>query len=208
MKAVGRSSWHGSEFHTGKTGEHQLGRSQKDRRPKAWDVDMGSNRTLVAGYGRHLPGNKTHKGTTAYENGAEEHRTKSGLVAYAEKMRKLADAGSGIKNNDSFDAAMAIMPEFRNKRSVWAITTKGYSEAHFATFPPEIPEICIRAGSREGDTVLDPFNGAGTTGLVATRLGRSYVGIELNAAYVEMAERRITQDAPLFNTVASTEEEK
>lgn len=62
---------------------------------------------------------------------------------------------------------------------------------HFATFPPEIPEICIKAGSKTGDVILDPFSGAGTTGLVAKRLGRSYVGIELKKEYNEMANRRI-----------------
>ncbi len=79
----------------------------------------------------------------------------------------------------------------RNRRSVWTITTKPFKEAHFATFPPEIPEICIKAGSRAGDTILDPFAGAGTTGLVAEKLGRKFVGIELNPEYVDMAERRI-----------------
>ena len=88
----------------------------------------------------------------------------------------------------------------RNKRSVWSVSTKPFPEAHFATFPPDLIEPCIKAGSREGDTVLDPFNGAGTTGLVATRLNRNYIGIELNPEYVEMAKRRIVNDAPLFNS--------
>jgi len=79
----------------------------------------------------------------------------------------------------------------RNRRSVWTITTKPFKEAHFATFPPEIPEICIRAGSKAGDTILDPFSGAGTTGVVAEKLGRKYIGIELNPAYVEMSNKRI-----------------
>ena len=92
--------------------------------------------------------------------------------------------------------------ESRNKRSVWTITTKGFSEAHFATFPPELPELCIRAGCPPGGTVLDPFFGAGTTGLVADRLGRDCIGIELNPAYAEMARRRIEGDAPLLSTVS------
>ena len=87
----------------------------------------------------------------------------------------------------------------RNKRSVWSVTTKPFSGAHFAVFPPEIPEICIKAGSRPGDTILDPFSGAGTTGNVAERLGREYVGIELNPAYSEMGEKRIdAARLPLF----------
>jgi DNA modification methylase len=151
--------------------------------------------------GRHLPGNKTHKGTTAYEAGDEYHRTKGGLVAYSERQRKLADAASGTKNNTSFDAAMAIMPEKRNRRSVWEVTTQPFSEAHFATFPPQLIEPCILAGCPEGGTVLDPFFGAGTTGLVADRLGRNCIGIELNPEYAEMAQRRIEGDAPMFANV-------
>ena len=86
----------------------------------------------------------------------------------------------------------------RNRRSVWTITTKPFKEAHFATFPPEIPEICIKAGSKPGDTILDPFSGAGTTGVVAEKLGRKYIGIELNTAYCAMSERRIDAVQPLF----------
>ena len=78
-----------------------------------------------------------------------------------------------------------------NKRDVWFIATHPYPEAHFATYPPALVEPCILAGSRPGDTVLDPFNGAGTTGLVAVKNGRNYIGIELNPEYVEMSRRRI-----------------
>lgn len=87
----------------------------------------------------------------------------------------------------------------RNKRTVWAVATQPFSEAHFATFPPKLIEPCILAGCPAGGTVLDPFSGSGTTGMVALRHGRRYVGIELNPAYVEMSKRRIEDDAPLFN---------
>jgi len=84
-----------------------------------------------------------------------------------------------------------------NRRSVWTITTKPmpkiFGQEHFATFPPEIPEICIKAGCPIGGIVLDPFFGAGTTGLVAKQLGRDFIGIELNQKYCEMAERQIAQ---------------
>ena len=86
-----------------------------------------------------------------------------------------------------------------NRRTVWSITKKPYREAHFATFPPELPRLCILAGCPEGGTVIDPFNGAGTTGLVARQLGRNYIGIELNPVYVEMSQRRILDNAPLLN---------
>lgn len=158
----------------------------------------------------------------------------------------------------------------RNKRSVWTIATSPFSEAHFATFPPELPELCIKAGTSEkgccatcnspwerrieretrpnwrgGDkqkhdgthyrqnpgggvgndrraaidlgwcthcscgapsvpcTVLDPFGGAGTTGLVADRLQRNAILIELNPEYAAMIQRRLTNDAPLFAEVAT-----
>ena len=79
----------------------------------------------------------------------------------------------------------------RNKRSVWTVTTKPFKGAHFATFPPDLIEPCILAGCPEGGTVLDPFGGAGTTGLVATQAGRNAVLCEINPEYVEMARKRI-----------------
>jgi DNA modification methylase len=81
----------------------------------------------------------------------------------------------------------------RNARSVWRIATKPYAEAHFATFPVELPERCIKAGSRERDTVLDPFMGSGTTAWVARHLGRKAIGCELNADYIGIAARRLQQ---------------
>ena len=87
----------------------------------------------------------------------------------------------------------------RNKRSVWTVTTKPYGGAHFATFPPDLIEPCILAGAPEGATVLDPFAGSGTTGMVALRHGRSFIGCELNPEYVELARHRIIDDAPLLN---------
>jgi DNA modification methylase len=81
------------------------------------------------------------------------------------------------------DAIIAGDITTRNKRSVWTVTTKPYAEAHFATFPPHLIEPCILAGSRPNDTVLDPFFGSGTTGEVAQRLGRQWIGCELNPAY-------------------------
>lgn len=81
----------------------------------------------------------------------------------------------------------------RNVRNVWTIATKPYKETHFATFPPELAERCVKAGCPVGGHVLDPFGGAGTTGLVAQRLGRDATLIELNPAYVEIARRRVAE---------------
>lgn len=148
-------SFKGSQFNTGKTAEHQLGRSSsKVRHPAGWKSGNGSHGSI-------------------HENGREQQ------VKYVE---------------NTF--------EKRNRRSVWEIATSPFPEAHFATFPPKLVEPCILAGCPEGGTVLDPFAGAGTTGLVATRLHRNFIGIELNQDYIAMASKRIEQDAPLFNTAA------
>ena len=78
----------------------------------------------------------------------------------------------------------------RNRRSVWTIATEPYSEAHFATFPTELPRRCILASTRPGDTVLDPFGGSGTTGMVALELGRNAILCELNPEYADLARQR------------------
>lgn len=83
----------------------------------------------------------------------------------------------------------------RNKHTVWTVTPAPFKGAHFATFPPALIEPMVLAGTRPGDTVLDPFSGAGTTGLVATQHGRNFVGIELNAEYAAMSEARIAAAA-------------
>lgn len=99
----------------------------------------------------------------------------------------------------------------RNQRNVWHLGPEPYAEAHFATFPTEIPRRCILAGSKPGDTILDPFSGSGTTGAVALQLDRTYIGCELNPDYIRMSHDRIGKatrpatyqsskvvDAPLF----------
>lgn len=100
----------------------------------------------------------------------------------------------------------ATMESGRNKRSVWTIATQPYPEAHFATFPEALAETCILAGCPAGGTVLDPFGGAGTTGLVADRLTRNAILIELNPRYAEMARARIAQPLPIFSSLVSLEQ--
>jgi DNA modification methylase len=85
-----------------------------------------------------------------------------------------------------------------NIRNVWTVATQPFVGAHFATFPPALIEPCIKAGCPAGGTVLDPFGGAGTTGLVADRLHRHAILIELNPEYAEMARQRIIGDAGMF----------
>lgn len=115
-------------------------------------------------------GNKSHKYVEAVSAGAEEHRTKAGLLS-------IADA--------AYDT--------RNRRSVWTVATRPYRGAHFATFPPSLIEPCVLAGSRLGDTVLDPFGGSGTTAAVAVKHGRDAVLCELNPDYLGLAAERIAE---------------
>lgn len=134
----------GSEFHTGKTGDHRMGRaSTKPRRSSS------TNASAVPG--------------------ASEH--------------------SGIHREGS-----PREPETRNRRDVWTVASHPFKGAHFATFPPALIEPCVLAGCPVGGTVLDPFGGAGTTGLVAARHGRGYVLCELNPEYAAMAEARILKE--------------
>jgi DNA modification methylase len=88
-----------------------------------------------------------------------------------------------------------------NKRSVWTVATKPFKDAHFATFPPELIVDCVKAGSAVGDVVLDPFCGSGTTAEVALKLERSFVGIELNGKYVDIAMKRLRKSLGLFNRI-------
>ena len=88
--------------------------------------------------------------------------------------------------------------EYSNKRSVWTVTTKPYKEAHFATYPEKLIVPCIKAGCPEGGVVLDPFIGSGTTGVVARKLNRNYIGIELNTEYVKIAEKRLYKELGMF----------
>jgi DNA modification methylase len=102
---------------------------------------------------------------------------------------------SAIRNGTG---RMGNNPAGRNRRNVWTIATTPYPGAHFATFPPKLVEPMILAGCPVGGTVLDPFGGAGTVGLVADRLGRDAILIELNPEYARMAAQRIRGDAPMF----------
>lgn len=86
-----------------------------------------------------------------------------------------------------------------NKRSVWSVTTKPFSDAHFATFPEDLIVDCIKAGCPDNGVVLDPFMGAGTTALVASKLNRNFIGFELNPQYIEIATKRLQKELGMFN---------
>jgi len=112
---------------------------------------------------------------------------------------KCAEPGSGIRQNESFSAAVKDVVEYRNKRSVWVVPTYPFPEAHFATYPPALILPCVLAGCPVGGTILDPFSGAATTALVSKQNGRRCIGIELNERYLTMSIKRLRQDV-LFGT--------
>lgn len=121
--------------------------------------------------------------------------TKARIV---ENARKKIDKQRGHgRRHDGFNARWGALTRAEqmalgsNKRSVWTISPKPFKGAHFATFPPDLVEPCILAGSKPGDVVLDPFGGSGTTGMVAKQHGRDAILIELNPAYIPLIEQRI-----------------
>jgi DNA modification methylase len=132
------------------------------------------------------------------DSAVSDHPSGNGFKRDSRLSYQNAD-GTARGNDEQWNGVGGI----RNRRSVWTITTQPFPEAHFATFPPELPELCIKAGCPKGGTVLDPFFGAGTTGLVADRLGRNCIGIELNPGYAAIAEKRIRSAAPLFVNISA-----
>ena len=114
----------------------------------------------------------------------DDRRAGDGRIAYSGK--RLEGGADKTKAQQSF----VVISDKRNKRDVWSVTTKAVKEAHFATFPEELITPCIKAGCPVGGIVLDPFFGSGTTGRVAERLNRNYIGIELNPEYIEIGQRR------------------
>ncbi len=109
------------------------------------------------------------------------------------KVTTLPVGPNSHENHAGRDGHERWPNEGRNIRSVWTIATQPYPDAHFATFPEELPRRCIAAGSPAAGTILDPFAGSGTTALVARKLGRRSIGIELNADYCALAAKRLSQ---------------
>jgi len=133
------------------------------------------------------------------EKNANPNRTnyKPGKEAYSEGNVHAVD--SRTRRNDGFQAyADGKICDGRNKRSVWTVATQPSPIKHYAIYPEKLIEPCIKAGCPEGGTVLDPFSGAGTTGVVATRNDRDYIGIELSDEYAPASKARIYNSNPLF----------
>ena len=139
---------------------------------------------------------KAHEYVFLLSKGPRYYFDSEAIKEPASAPPKKCGPKNGASRNDSGRTGIVRGDgETRNRRSVWTVSTKPFGEAHFATFPPALIEPCILAGSRLGDTVLDPFGGAGTTGLVAQQHGRNAVLTEINPEYAEIARRRIGNEA-------------
>lgn len=154
--------------------------------------------------------NRADKGLVGAHGLYGQPQGQSGNGTYVRKVKVPGgwDQGEGahgtVHRNGRTEATYqaAELKPGRNIRNVWTIATAPFPEAHFATFPVELAETCIKAGSKTGDTILDPFSGAGTTAVVADRLRRDAIGVELNPEYIEIARRRIDKDAGMFAQVS------
>ena len=142
--------------------------------------DAEAVKETAVGYGPDNPGRKRGNTSTFRGGNAYTHNQATNNSTNVERQ------SHGLVPNESGK---------RNRRSVWTVATRPYKGAHFATFPEELVRPCILAGSRPGDTVLDPFAGSGTTGAVAIQEGRDFIGIEINPEYSKMSEQRIREAA-------------
>ena len=134
-----------------------------------------------------------------YDNEAIKEPVKQDWGTRNSANGKYHNSGSGLSPHTGLTKSYAT----KNKRSVWSITNKPYKHAHFATFPPDLIEPCILAGSREGDIILDPFMGSGTTAMVSKQHNRHYIGCELHEDYGELIQGRMPPERQLrlFNNV-------
>lgn len=131
-----------------------------------------------------------YTGGETYDNSNGGKRKNRGNIRLSDSISESKMPGA-LKHTGLHLAGQERFPGMRNRRSVWTIATRPFKCAHFATFPPQIPRLCILAGSREGDTILDPFGGSGTVASVAKNLNRQSISIEINATYTAMIIDRI-----------------
>lgn len=154
------------------------------RLARAMRSDLDKGDFVISGGGYSPPGQTPHQGARK-----------------SDKQRGHTRRHAGF--NDRWDAKENAQQQSDGAalRSVWWIAPGGFADAHFATMPTELAALLVQAGCPIDGTVLDIFGGAGTTGLVADRLQRNAILIELNPEYAEMARKRLTKDAPLFAEV-------
>ena len=159
--------------------------------PCVWE---GQHRNVIKLEQTAMPGAPPHVGLRKYKSGNKER-----------KERKEHGGARNYSGNQAFGVPWEADPDLgtRNKRSVWTVATQPYDGAHFACFPPALIEPCILAGSRPGDLVLDPFHGSGTTGMVAEKHERRWIGFDLSAKYAGLVAERTAQ--PTLNLTGARE---
>lgn len=182
--------------------------SVRDRPTKAHEyVFLLSKRSryYYDGTGIRTPAQSTWRGVPdGWDTAPGSHDT----IRHSQRERPDKQRGHGRRHAgfnarwDGMSRAEQQAMGAANARDVWTIAAHPFPGAHFATFPPELARRCILAGSRPGDVVLDPFGGAGTTGLVADQVGRDAILIEINPTYAQMARERVEADCPMFAEVA------
>jgi DNA modification methylase len=148
--------------------------------PVSWG---GQHRNVIAPDESHMPGAPDHTGLRKYKSGNKARQQRSDHGGARDRSTNQTFGVPWEGDEDSM----------RNKRSVWTVTPSPYKGAHFATFPPALIEPCILACSRPGDLVLDPFFGTGTTGEVAEKHERIWIGFDVNPEYAELAKERTAQ---------------
>lgn len=183
------------------------------RTPAGWDTSEGGHRTRAGrypgngvGFGHGTDKTDRQRERVAGTNPKAAQATVDNAGGYADGKSERMGRGAGWRNkqNESFSEAIsAEVVDTRNPRSVWTIPTHGFKGAHFATFPPALADRCITAGCPDGGTVLDPFGGSGTVGMVADRQHKHAILIDLDERNLPMATDRITADAGMFAEVHS-----
>jgi DNA modification methylase len=168
-----------------KSGGFPLGKRKSDKQQDIADASNPSTQRTMGGFNDRW--NERERNLAAGKGNAKTFRG-GGAYTQGQSFDNSAVAERESHGNIPNESGL------RNKRSVWTVAPKPFKQAHFATFPPDLIRPCILAGCPEGGTVLDPFFGAGTTGLVAHELGRNCIGIELNPDYVLIAAERIGWD--------------
>lgn len=161
-------------------------RDVKVRKPKDWGKTLSAWQT---GPGSHSTTNHNS------DKGRKEERKRR-----FDDSDKIGLNGNGLHNHSgNYDANRKIIGTGKaNKRSVWSVSSVPFKEAHFATFPEDLIVDCIKAGCPQDGIVLDPFMGAGTTALVARKLNRNFIGIELNPNYIKIANKRLKKELGMF----------
>ena len=186
----------GSRFDSGKTAGHQLGRMQTDRKPRP-QITRALELAEKAGLtDAHMIAIRA----VGMNDAGKAQSVQSGFGKNDPDVQRLADEAKAALGGYYREFLSGGM---KNKRDVWTVAPVPFPGSHFAVYPPELIRPCILAGSRPGDTVLDPFSGSGTTGMVATQEGRKYVGIDLNAEYLDLSlKTRFAQPVLNFGALA------